>query len=86
MTSDDILARLSSIVADETSSQPELTSTTVADDIPGWDSVTHSRIILRVEEAFAIAIDVERTYEFADVGELVGPLHVDGDRERLFDA
>ncbi len=71
MTSDDILARLSSIVADETSSQPELTSTTVADDIPGWDSVTHSRIILRVEEAFAIAIDVERTYEFADVGELV---------------
>jgi acyl carrier protein len=50
----------------------EVDAGTTALDIPGWDSLSHTILILAVEERFDVRLDPE--IEFADVGELAGHL------------
>lgn len=49
----------------------EITLSTVADELPDWDSIAHVRIIVAVENRFGIVFDPEEYTEFADVGEMV---------------
>src|SRR4051812_38240556 len=49
----------------------EITSATVADELPDWDSIAHVRIIVAVENRFGIVFDPEEYTEFADVGEMI---------------
>jgi acyl carrier protein len=41
-----------------------------ASDVPGWDSLVHTRIILELEDRLGREIDIGRTYELATIGEL----------------
>ena len=44
---------------------------TTASDIDGWDSLSHSILIMKIEEAFKTDLPVEQVYEVNNVGELV---------------
>jgi len=41
-----------------------------ADDIPGWDSLAHVRIVLNVEDRTRGSIEMKDTYKAATVGQL----------------
>lgn len=44
---------------------------TTAHDVPGWDSVSHTLLMLRVEDTFAIRLPEERVFGLDNVGDLV---------------
>lgn len=48
----------------------QVTRTTEAIDVPGWDSLSHTIILLELEKAFAVRLPLERLPELASVGEL----------------
>ena len=47
-----------------------LTPTLTADDVDGWDSLTHLRLILTVEKAFGVKFKVAEIGTLKNVGEL----------------
>lgn len=47
----------------------EISRTTVADDIPGWDSLSHTILMLTIEQAFGIELASSTAY--SNVGDLV---------------
>ena len=68
-----ILARVEAVMRQVFSLPGEykVTDATVASDIDGWDSLSHSILIMKIEEEFAVDLPMERVYEVNDVGELV---------------
>ncbi len=48
----------------------EITRETVALDIDGWDSLSHTFLVLAVEERFGVKLPSDRVFELSDVGEL----------------
>lgn len=44
---------------------------TTAEDIDGWDSLAHARLILALEERFGIEFPAARLFDLDNVGELV---------------
>lgn len=71
MTKDDILAQLGDIIR-ETFRQPdvEIARETTALDVDGWDSLSHTMLLLDVETHLGVRLPAERVYDLADVGEL----------------
>jgi acyl carrier protein len=53
--------------------QPEavITPATTADDVEGWDSLSHSVLLMRVEREFGLRFDPAEAVAMADVGALV---------------
>ena len=49
---------------------------TTAEDIDGWDSISHASVIMAVERAFSIRFDDEEIYGFANVGALYDRVRV----------
>lgn len=45
-----------------------------ANDIPGWDSLAHVRILMNVEERVGKPISIKDTYAAADIGQLLAIL------------
>jgi acyl carrier protein len=72
MTKDDILAQVGDIIR-ETFRQKDvvITRETTALDVDGWDSLSHTMLLLDVETHFGARLPAERVYDLADVGELV---------------
>ncbi|MBJ6801029.1 acyl carrier protein [Geomonas propionica] len=56
-------------VFDEESLQ--ITRATTADDVDGWDSLSHTNLIVAVEMAFNVRFNLKDTRVLKDVGELV---------------
>ncbi|ATC64950.1 acyl carrier protein [Nibricoccus aquaticus] len=72
MNSDEILARVSAIVSDALQSGPVvLTRDTKAMQVRGWDSLSHTIILIALEDAFACTLPVDRTLALKNVGDLV---------------
>jgi acyl carrier protein len=71
MQSSEIYQQLGGIFADvfdeEIALKPELT----ADDVDGWDSLTHIRLIISVEKAFKIKFSTSEVGKLKNVGEFV---------------
>ncbi len=44
---------------------------TTADDVEGWDSLSHVNLILAVEEGFNIHFDDEELMNFENVGDMI---------------
>lgn len=44
---------------------------TTADDVDGWDSLSHTNLIVAVEMAFNIRFNMKDTRALKDVGELI---------------
>lgn len=49
----------------------EITRTTTADDVDGWDSLSHTNLIVAVEMAFNVRFNLKDTRALKDVGELI---------------
>ena len=72
MTSDEILARINTVVSDALQSgKITLTRETKAMQVRGWDSLSHTIILIALEDAFACTLPVERTLALKNVGDLV---------------
>jgi acyl carrier protein len=49
----------------------EITRETTADDIDGWDSLSHMNLIVAVEMGFQIRFNVKDVRVLKDVGDLI---------------
>lgn len=67
--SKDVIDRLADLIR-TTFSQPraKIDRGTIAEDIPGWDSLSHTILLLSVEDTFGARLPESVTY--ANVGEL----------------
>ena len=71
MTHADIVATIADAVREETDEEDaEIGPETTADQVPGWDSLAHVRIVLNVCVRLGTKIDISDTYTAANVGEL----------------
>lgn len=48
----------------------EIGDATTAGEVPGWDSLSHARIIAAVEDAYDIRFKVSEMVRLANVGQL----------------
>lgn len=72
MTHQQILARVSSIVADVVGADGlSLAPAMTAADVDGWDSVANIQIVVAVEKAFDIRLRTGEIASLKNVGELV---------------
>jgi acyl carrier protein len=71
MDQDQVMTRLSDLFR-EVFDDPDLviSASTTADDIPGWDSMTHINLIVGAEQAFGIRFGTAEMEGMHDVGEL----------------
>jgi acyl carrier protein len=49
----------------------EVTPKLSADDVDGWDSLTHIRLILTIEKAFKIKFSTSEIVKLENVGDMV---------------
>ncbi len=57
-------------VFDEEEGDIEITDNTTADDIDGWDSLSHVNLIIAVESRYNIKFDTRELLTFKNVGDL----------------
>lgn len=71
MQTDEILARVTRIFREELK-QPALTisPTTTANDVEGWDSLTHMTLIHLVELEFKLKFKLPEILKFKNVGDM----------------
>jgi acyl carrier protein len=66
-----ISPRLKSVILSELDLDDfEITSTMTADSVPGWDSLSHVRIILAIEAAYGIRFSTLEVLKMKRVGDL----------------
>jgi len=72
MTADDTLLRVADIVR-TTFKDPNavVTTETTADDVNGWDSLTHSVFLMSIERAFGIRFVPAEVIDLENVGDLI---------------
>lgn len=69
MTRQEIFSALSEVFADVFDRDDiELTETTTAKDVEGWDSLTHIALLAAVEDEFSIRFDMKEVQGLKDVG------------------
>ena len=69
MTRPEIFETLSEVFADVFDRDDiELTETTTAKDVEGWDSLTHIALLAAVEDEFSIRFDMKEVQGLKDVG------------------
>ena len=72
MNPDAILSRTASIIRETVLSGPvAITRETKAMDVRGWDSLTHTMVLMQIEDGFGIRLPMDRVLALGSVGELV---------------
>jgi acyl carrier protein len=72
MSADDILAKLSDIMQETFNiSGLELAPAMTAKDVKGWDSMSNIRLVVAVEEAFAVSLSTSEVIGIENVGNFV---------------
>ncbi len=65
--------RICTIISDEFNCpQADLTLSTTAEDVDGWDSLAHARLIMTIEDRLAIRFPGDKLFDLDCVGDLVG--------------
>jgi len=71
-TSQDTLQIVAAVLGSELSCDPmTIGRETTADDVDGWDSLAHARLIMKIEEQFNVRFPGERLFDLDCVGDLV---------------
>ncbi len=68
---EEVLVELNRLFREMLSDGVQLTRTTVASEVDGWDSLTHISLMLAVEETFGVRCGLGETDRTKNVGELV---------------
>ncbi len=64
MPDQEILATLIDIIAETFRVNPaRLSGLTIADDVDGWDSVSHAILIMNLEDRFGVELNIENTMQ-----------------------
>ncbi len=72
MTRDEAYLKLKPIFSDVLGHDDfSLADGTTAEDVEGWDSLTHVSLIFAIEKAFGIALTTREAKRMRNVGELV---------------
>lgn len=73
MTDADIYAELNTVFRQVLEDDSiELTPTTTAEDVEGWDSMNHIFIVVELEKRFGVKFHAAEMEELKNVGELAG--------------
>jgi len=71
MTESEILNIIQKAIREEADAGDLVVTTEMsASDVPGWDSLAHSRIMLSIEIAIDRRIDINATYRASTIGDL----------------
>jgi acyl carrier protein len=72
LSQEEILERLNKIFRDVLQDDElQLTMTTTASDVDGWDSLSHVRLVLTVEKDFSVKLSAAEIGRLKNVGDLV---------------
>ena len=72
MEREEILKRVEEIFREELGqSELVLTDETTADDVEGWDSLSHIQLVAALEEAFMIEFKSREILSWDNVGDLI---------------
>ncbi len=72
MEKEEIYSKLESVFREVLDDEDiHLEDATVADDIEGWDSLTHVQLVVGVEKAFGIRFTSREILSWKNVGEMV---------------
>jgi acyl carrier protein len=67
----DVMVRLRQVIHETFfTSRVPISRETTADDVEGWDSLTHVRLLLTIEKTFGIKFRLLEATRLANVGEL----------------
>ncbi|MDP9040520.1 MAG: acyl carrier protein [Bacteroidota bacterium] len=76
MDRSEILHQLHGIFVDALDSDGiKLTNETTADEVEGWDSLTHIQLVVGIEKHFKIRFTSQEIQRWKNVGELVESIH-----------
>jgi len=68
----EILAKITEIVGDELGNDDiELREETLANEVEGWDSLAHVRIMIALEQNLGVQFDTSEIVAMKNVGDLV---------------
>ncbi len=71
-THDEAFAQVCSVISSELGcAVSDLTSSTTAEDIDGWDSLAHARLIMALENELGIRFPSDKLFDLDCVGDLV---------------
>ena len=70
MTTDEIMGKLSHLINDTFDTNYEISSTTSAEDIEEWDSISHIELISKIEADFNLRFALSELQELKNVGEM----------------
>lgn len=72
MNRDELYAKLTEIFKENLDlDEIELTDTTTADDVEGWDSLAHIGLIAAIEQEFGFRFAMKEVVNLHNVGEMV---------------
>ena len=72
MTREEILHEISKVFADTLDEDSvALSENSKADDVEGWDSLTHVQLVVAVEKKFKIRFTAKEIQSWKNVGELI---------------
>lgn len=72
MSQDEILKQAGDIIRETLQCGPvEITRATQAMEVRGWDSLSHTMILMQLEDGFGVRLPMERVLGLGSVGELV---------------
>lgn len=72
MNREEIVDHVSQVFADTLDEENiKLTESTTADDVEGWDSLTHVQLVVAVEKKFKIRFSAKEIQSWKNVGEMI---------------
>jgi len=72
----DIAQRVGDLAAEEFEiSVDEVHPTSGPEDIKGWDSTAHMRLMARIEEAFSVSLDIEEIVEMITIQAIIDTIN-----------
>lgn len=74
MTREEVYSRLKEVFSDVFDKYVELSDSTTAADVPGWDSLTHITLIGTVEDEFDIKFPMKDVIHMKKVGDMVSAI------------
>lgn len=72
MTREEILEQVTEVLREEfEDDELEVTDATIADDVRGWDSLTHLSLTHEIEKTFGIKFTMGEIQSFKNVGDMI---------------